>query len=86
MNSIEKVMKKRKVELVGFYYRENPIKGGTVMKEQTQYLPDMVELGCLMNSGLMDNYKIILVKKEEDDSLYQDGYEFFNENRSKYEQ
>lgn len=86
MNFLDKKMKSRKVELVGFYYSENPIKGGTIMKEQTQYLPENLELAMLMNTGLIEDYKIILVNKQEDDSLYEDGFEFFNENRSKYEQ
>jgi hypothetical protein len=76
---LENRMKSRTVELVGFYYTESPLKGKSVMIEQKQFLPDIIELSELMNTGKINDYKIIIVKKEEDDLLYQDGYEFFNE-------
>ena len=76
---IENRMQSRTVELVGFYYTESPLKGKSVMIEQKQYLPNVIELSELMNTGKINDYKIIVVKKDEDNLLYQDGYEFFNE-------
>lgn len=77
--AIEDKIETRIVELVGFHYSEEPLKGRSVLLEQTQYLPTLMELMYLMNSGKLSDYKVILVKNDEDDLLYQPGYEFFNE-------
>ena len=82
-------MKTRTVELVGFYHPEDIIKGGNVTAIQKQYLPTSNELAMIMNNGhgvpegllhpLLEKYKVILVDKDDDESLYQEDYNFFNQ-------
>jgi hypothetical protein len=73
-------MKSRTIELVGFYHPEDISKGGNVTAIQKQYLPTSNELTMLMNLGyLEEKYKIILVDKDDDESLYQEDYNFFNQ-------
>ncbi len=74
-------MKTRTVELIGFYHPEDHSKGGNVTAIQKQYLPTDDEFAMMMNLGyLEEKYKIILVDKDDDESLYQEDYSFFDKN------
>jgi hypothetical protein len=71
-------MRKRTVELVGFYNPEDISKGGNITAIQTQYLPTGTELIELASKKMLRKYKVILVDKEEDDKLQINGFEFFD--------